>query len=88
MLLETSRAARENSVDSVDSVSGLASIIPAARKSRKCNPARLPGLMPGLAGIGHFCLRLYDPAGVPSVLLVTPDQPAVRLAPVDAVPGP
>jgi len=40
------------------------------------------------AGTGHFCLRLYDPAGVPSMLLVTPEQPAVRLAPVDAVPGP
>ena len=52
------------------------------------NGGETPGLMPGLAGIGHFCLRLYDPAGVPGVLLVTPDQPAVRLAPGDAVPGP
>jgi hypothetical protein len=40
--------------------------------------------MLGLAGIGHFYLRLYDPAGVPSVLLVTPDQPAVRPIPADA----
>jgi len=32
-----------------------------------------PGLMLGLAGIGHFYLRLYDPASTPSVLLVTPE---------------
>ncbi|HEU4560532.1 MAG TPA: lanthionine synthetase LanC family protein [Longimicrobium sp.] len=36
-----------------------------------------PSLMLGLAGIGYFYLRLYDPAGVPSVLLVTP-EPAAR----------
>ncbi|HXT51019.1 MAG TPA: lanthionine synthetase LanC family protein [Thermoanaerobaculia bacterium] len=29
-----------------------------------------PNLMLGLAGIGYFYLRLYDPAAVPSVLLV------------------
>src|SRR5262249_35833084 len=29
-----------------------------------------PNLMLGLAGIGHFYLRLYDPAKVPSVLIV------------------
>jgi lantibiotic modifying enzyme len=32
-----------------------------------------PGLMLGLAGIGHFYLRLHAPAAVPSVLLVMPD---------------
>jgi lantibiotic modifying enzyme len=37
-----------------------------------------PALMLGLAGIGHFYLRLYDPARFPSVLLLTPDQPTVR----------
>jgi lantibiotic biosynthesis protein len=30
-----------------------------------------PNLMLGLAGIGYFFLRLYDPVGVPSVLLIT-----------------
>jgi lantibiotic modifying enzyme len=45
------------------------------------NAGETPGLMLGLAGIGHFYLRLYDPAGVASVLLVTPDQPAVRPVP-------
>ena len=45
------------------------------------NAGEAPGLMLGLAGIGHFYLRLYDPTAVPSVLLVTPDQPAVRPAP-------
>lgn len=32
-----------------------------------------PNLMLGLAGIGHFYLRLYDSVGVPSVLLITPN---------------
>lgn len=31
-----------------------------------------PNLMLGLAGIGYFYLRLYDPERVPSVLIVTP----------------
>lgn len=31
-----------------------------------------PNLMLGLAGIGHFYLRLHDPENVPSVLLLTP----------------
>lgn len=31
-----------------------------------------PGLMLGLAGIGHFYLRLHDPAAAPSVLLIAP----------------
>ncbi len=31
-----------------------------------------PGLMQGVAGIGYFYLRLYDPAGVPPVTLVLP----------------
>lgn len=31
-----------------------------------------PNLMLGLAGIGHFYLRLYDPEKIPSVLLVGP----------------
>jgi lantibiotic biosynthesis protein len=31
-----------------------------------------PNLMLGAAGIGHFYLRLHDPAGVPSVLLPAP----------------
>ena len=31
-----------------------------------------PGLLLGLAGIGHFYLRLHDPAGVPSVLIILP----------------
>lgn len=30
-----------------------------------------PGMMMGLAGIGWFYLRLHDPAGVPSILLLT-----------------
>lgn len=32
-----------------------------------------PSLMLGDAGIGHFLLRLHDPAATPSVLLVTPE---------------
>ncbi|HEV2988992.1 MAG TPA: lanthionine synthetase LanC family protein, partial [Candidatus Angelobacter sp.] len=35
------------------------------------NAGETPDLMLGLAGIGHFFLRLYDP-GIPSVLLVGP----------------
>jgi lantibiotic modifying enzyme len=35
-----------------------------------------PGLLLGLAGIGHFYLRLHDPAGVPSVLLILPEADA------------
>ncbi|MBV9827665.1 MAG: hypothetical protein JO001_18685 [Alphaproteobacteria bacterium] len=31
-----------------------------------------PNLMLGLAGIGYFYLRLYDPANVPSVLIIRP----------------
>ena len=33
-----------------------------------------PNLMLGLAGIGHFYLRLYDPTKVPSVLIVGPSE--------------
>ena len=32
-----------------------------------------PGLLLGLAGIGHFYLRLHDPEGVPPVLIILPD---------------
>jgi lantibiotic biosynthesis protein len=32
-----------------------------------------PGLLLGLAGIGHFYLRLHDPEGVPSVLIILPE---------------
>jgi hypothetical protein len=39
-----------------------------------------PSLMLGLAGIGHFYLRLYDPASVPSVLLVKPEAAPARRA--------
>ena len=35
-----------------------------------------PGLLLGLAGIGHFYLRLHDPAGVPSVLIILPEEDA------------
>ena len=31
-----------------------------------------PNLMIGLAGIGYFYLRLYDPVAVPSVLIMQP----------------
>lgn len=34
-----------------------------------------PSLMRGLAGIGYFYLRLYDPKSVPSALVVGPDHP-------------
>ena len=33
-----------------------------------------PGLLLGLAGIGHFYLRLHDPAGVPPVLIILPED--------------
>ena len=36
------------------------------------NGGETPNLMLGLAGIGHFYLRLYDPKKSPSVLLVGP----------------
>ena len=35
-----------------------------------------PNLMLGLAGIGHFYLRLYDPEKIPSVLIVGPQRRA------------
>jgi type 2 lantibiotic biosynthesis protein LanM len=35
-----------------------------------------PNLMLGLAGIGYFYLRLYDPVNVPSVLIVKPSTGA------------
>lgn len=37
-----------------------------------------PGLLLGLAGIGHFYLRLHDPAGVPSVLIILPEEEKSR----------
>jgi lantibiotic biosynthesis protein len=37
------------------------------------NGGENPGLMLGLAGIGHFYLRLYDRSRIPSVLLVGPN---------------
>jgi lantibiotic biosynthesis protein len=33
-----------------------------------------PSLMLGLAGIGYFYLRLYDPTSVPSVLIIRPSE--------------
>jgi type 2 lantibiotic biosynthesis protein LanM len=42
-----------------------------------------PNLMLGLAGIGYFYLRLYDPAAIPSILLI---RPTPRSQPVDAHP--
>jgi lantibiotic modifying enzyme len=39
-----------------------------------------PSLMLGLAGIGYFYLRLYDPVSVPSVLIVRPRAAATRPA--------
>src|SRR5688572_17260249 len=33
-----------------------------------------PGLLLGLAGIGHFYLRLHDPAAIPSVLIILPEE--------------
>lgn len=41
-----------------------------------------PGLMLGLAGIGWFFLRVSDPAGTPSVLLVRGSAPVAKSAPV------
>ena len=37
------------------------------------NGGQTPGLMLGLAGIGLFYLRLYDPT-IPSILLLTPQR--------------
>ncbi len=39
-----------------------------------------PNLMLGLAGIGYFYLRLYDPGAVPSILIVRPRATAPRRA--------
>jgi type 2 lantibiotic biosynthesis protein LanM len=39
-----------------------------------------PNLLLGLAGIGHFYLRLYDAAAFPSVLIVTSQTQAVAAA--------
>ncbi len=38
-----------------------------------------PNLMLGLAGIGHFFLRLYDSGAVPSLLLVHPRKKSERV---------
>jgi type 2 lantibiotic biosynthesis protein LanM len=38
-----------------------------------------PNLLLGLAGIGYFYLRLYDPVTVPSVLIVRPSDTATPL---------
>jgi len=38
-----------------------------------------PNLMLGLAGIGHFFLRLYDSAAVPSLLLLQPRKKSERV---------
>lgn len=40
----------------------------------------VPGLMLGLAGIGHAFLRLHD-AAVPSVLMFRADAPAAPIPP-------
>lgn len=40
--------------------------------------ATIPGLMVGTAGIGHFLLRLHDPAAIPSILSVWPESLATR----------
>jgi type 2 lantibiotic biosynthesis protein LanM len=37
-----------------------------------------PNLMLGLAGIGYFYLRLYNPQAVPSILVVGPGAPGAR----------
>ncbi|HEX8353233.1 MAG TPA: lanthionine synthetase LanC family protein [Pyrinomonadaceae bacterium] len=37
-----------------------------------------PGLLLGLAGIGHFYLRLHDPVGVPPVLIILPEEEGER----------
>jgi lantibiotic modifying enzyme len=39
-----------------------------------------PGLMPGLAGIGYFYLRLHDATQNPSLLLVSPDGALTELS--------
>lgn len=36
------------------------------------NREETPGLMTGLAGIGYFYLRLYDPITIPSILMIVP----------------
>ncbi|HZW30379.1 MAG TPA: lanthionine synthetase LanC family protein, partial [Isosphaeraceae bacterium] len=41
---------------------------PSGRSSGGPNPS----LMIGTAGIGYTLLRLHDPGGVPSILLLTP----------------
>ena len=37
-----------------------------------------PNLMLGTAGIGHFLLRLHDPAGIPTPLLPAAGQAVVN----------
>jgi lantibiotic modifying enzyme len=39
-----------------------------------------PNLLLGLAGIGHFYLRLHDPTAYPSVLIVTSQTEALAAA--------
>jgi len=46
------------------------------------NPAEIPGLMTGLAGIGYGMLRLAEPRRVPSLLLLSP--PLVEGSPLRA----
>ena len=36
-----------------------------------------PNLMLGIAGIGYFYLRLYDPAKIPPIVIVLPEEEAI-----------
>jgi len=49
------------------------------------NGGETPGLMLGLAGIGYFFLRLHDPMGTPSVMIIRP--PAGVARPPDSETG-
>jgi lantibiotic modifying enzyme len=46
-----------------------------------------PSLMLGLAGIGHFFLRLYDSQKIPSILLLRPQHTRKPQAKVESVGG-
>ncbi|MCC8937628.1 hypothetical protein [Bradyrhizobium ivorense] len=56
-------------------------------RGRAAYPAAA-SLLLGLAGIGHFYLRLYDPANVPSVLIPRPRRVAELRSMVMAPPSP
>ncbi|HEX8721578.1 MAG TPA: lanthionine synthetase LanC family protein [Pyrinomonadaceae bacterium] len=79
LLVYAARALGEDSHRQLAEQVGLAGI-DLYRKSQSPWPCGVlqggetPGLLLGLAGIGHFYLRLHDPVAVPPVLIILPEE--------------